>query len=370
MCLCDLASPVQSSTLGIMTYHIHPRQRRSSNVPLALLGTFTLLLVSTLVLRTASHLFITTKNFIPAPKQSTQKTDGLLVITVVNWMYHEFLANFACNLRNLGVKAGPVVYSLDRRTAEFAGVLGLSTVLLADEEGADAKPGQFDRYGPRSFNSITKKKVEAVRITLKAGLDVLLSDADVFWCKDAAVVLRELTRPGNEYEDADVVVKAEGGYRSLNSGFYYVRAGKRSVRLFEHLVKNIEFGAHDQDLVNEVFCGEEFGGRRIEEPYAGVPYYCESHGAIIRLLPSAEFPSGAELYGLVNVFKKSRAELKRMCRSGIVVIHNNFIRASKKKARFIQKGMWLVRFEGEQPVCLSEPVPGSPTTKRTCGTYC
>lgn len=353
-----------------MTHRIHPRPRRLSYIILALFGTSILLLVPALIFRIASFLFNRTTKSLSALKQSSQTTDGLLVITVANWMYHEFLANFACNLRNLGVKAGPVVYSLDQRTADFAGLLGLSTVLLASEEGADRKPGQFERYGSRSFNSITKKKLVAVRTTLQAGLDVLLSDADIFWCKDAAVVLRGITRPGNGYEDADVVIQAEGGYRSLNSGFYYVRAGEASLQLFEHLVANIEFGAHDQDLVNDVFCNKRFGGRRIEVPYASVPFYCESHGAIIRLFPSAEFPSGVELYEQVQVFKKSRDELKKMCNSGIVIMHNNFIRASKKKARFVQKGMWLVRFEGEQPVCLTEPVPGSQKSGRTCGMYC
>lgn len=353
-----------------MIIHIRPRRRRSSAAPLALASAFMLLLSVVLVLQIVSRPIFKTRKARSALLESTQTDNGLIIVTVANWMYREFLANFACNLRNLGVKVAPVVYALDRRTVEFAGVLGLSSVFIGEEEGDDAKPGHFERYGPRSFNAITKTKLTAVLSALRAGLDVVLTDSDVFWCRDATLVLKELIQSGSDYEDADVIIQPEGGYRSLNSGFYYARTGKKSLRLFKNLMKNIQLGAHDQDVVNRVFCSEEFGGRRIQEEYSGVPYLCESHGAIIRLLPSAEYPSGAELYGQEHVFKKSREELKSMCNNEVVVIHNNFIRANKKKARFVQKGMWFVRFEGEQPICMSEPVPESPTARRTCGNFC
>lgn len=295
---------------------------------------------------------------------------GLMVITASNWMYREFLSNFACNLKNIGVKAGPLVYALDKKTADFAGKLGLSHVLIGDEEGDEVQPGNFQRHGPRSFNHITKNKLEAVHTALTSGLDVLLSDADIYWCSDAAEILKKMMWEKGHYQDADVVIQAEANYRTLNSGFYYVRSGENSIRLFKELVKNNAIGAHDQDVVNKVFCEEEFGGKKIVEDYGGVPYRCESQGAVIKILPTSRFPSGAELFDGEMVLKKSRKELKLMCNADMVVVHNNFIRANKKKARFIQKGMWHIKFEGDQPICMKEPVPESDVAARTCGSYC
>lgn len=286
-------------------------------------------------------------------------------------MYREFLANFACNLRHLSPPRLPVVYSLDRKTHAFAAILGLSSVLLVDDEGDDAKPGAFEKQGPRSFNAITKRKIAAVKFALKAGLDVLLSDADIFWCRDAGKYLEELLEH-EDYRDADVLIQPEANYRTLNSGFYFVRSNPRTLTLFNQLLKNIGLGAHDQDVVNKVFCEEEYGGRKIREPYGDVPFRCESQGAVIRVLPSQLFPSGAEMYEDVKVFSHSRGELVKMCRRGdVVVLHNNFIRASKKKARLVQKGLWYINFDDpEQPICRKEPVPESLAAARTCGTFC
>lgn len=286
-------------------------------------------------------------------------------------MYREFLANFACNLRRLSPPRLPVVYSLDRKTHAFAAVLGLSSVLLVDEEGDDAKPGAFEKDGPRSFNAITKRKIAAVKSALKAGLDVLLSDADIFWCGDAAKYLEELLQE-EDYKDADVLIQPEANYRTLNSGFYFVKSGPHTLALFNQLLKYVDLGAHDQDVVNKVFCEEEYGGRKIHEPYGDVPFRCESHGAVIRVLPSQKFPSGAEMYRDVKVFVHSRSELAKMCKRGdFMVLHNNFIRASKKKARLVQKGMWFITFDNpEQPRCRKEPVPESAVAARTCGIFC
>lgn len=286
-------------------------------------------------------------------------------------MYREFLANFACNIRRVSPTRRPIVYALDRRTHTFASKLGLSSVLLSDDEGDDVQPGAFQKEGHRSFNSITKMKLTAVRRALKAGLDVLLSDADIFWCADAAQVLETMLSQ-EPYLDADVVIQPEANYRTLNSGFYYVRSGERALRVFAEMIRHIGIGAHDQDVVNKVFCDPSYGGRRIDEPYGEVPFRCESHGAIIRVLPSAQFPSGAEEYGGTKVFAHSRARLESMCVSGrLTIVHNNFIRATKKKARFIQKGMWFASFDRhQQPTCRAEPVPESDAAQRTCGTYC
>lgn len=284
-------------------------------------------------------------------------------------MYREFLQNFRCNLESLHLPQKPIVFSLDVRTHNLSHHLGLSSFLLSKELGDDTVPGDFERNGPRSFNQITKKKLFAVVRTLRSGLDVLLSDADIYWCKDAVKYITEVILPSHEYVDADVVIQPEAGYRVLNSGFYYVRANERTTALFEALLDNVDLGAHDQDVVNSVFCNPEHGGAKIQEPYGGVPYRCESHGVVIRVLPADLFPSGAHMYGDKGVFYMGREELKRMCDRGeFVVLHNNFIRADKKKSRFIVKGMWFLG-ENDDLSC-GAPVKESLEARKACGRYC
>ena len=303
------------------------------------------------------------------PSHSSQTT---IVVTTVNWMYREFLLNFHCNLQTLHLPYAPIVYSIDRQTHNFSQHLGLSSMLISREKGDDVNPGNFESTGPRSFNEITKKKLRAVLSALRSGYDVLLSDADILWCTDAVKYITEYLLVQPAYFGADVLIQPEVNYRTLNSGFYFVKANNRSRSLFEALIQNIGIGAHDQDVVNAVFCDEKYGGRRVDQEVGSVPYWCESRGAIIKVLPAEQFPSGAQVYGDKKVFQLERTKLRDMCDNGdFVVLHNNFIKAKKKKARQIVKGMWWASFESEDNFqCEDHPVEADDLSIRTCGQYC
>lgn len=225
--------------------------------------------------------------------------------------------------------------------------------------------------GTMLFNSTAKKKIAAVKTALKTGLDVLFSDTDIFWCKDAGTFLNDLLEH-EHYRDADVLIQPDAGYRTLNSGFFFVRSSVRALALFNQLLGHVALGAHDHDVVNKVICESEYGDRKNHEPYGEVPFRCESHGAVIRVLPSQLFPSGKEQFGYVKVFSHSRSALKAMCkRKDFVILSNNFIHTSRKKARLIQKELWYAHFDEEnQPKCEREPVPGSIAAAQTCGAFC
>lgn len=337
--------------------------RRRSRVPNAMHSLLLVVVVSLILIFLAK----------PSPTLSTLRhaPNNLVIVTASNWMYHQFLHNFKCNLDRLQLGHTPLVYSLDMKTHNLSHHLALSSVLVSKEMGDDASPGHFQRVGPRSFNDITKKKLAAVVETLRSGFDVLFSDADVFWCQDAVQYIRDTILPSSRYSDADVLIQPEAKYRTLNSGFYYVKANSNTLLLFEKLMANVNIGAHDQDVVNAVFCEEKYGGARILQQYGDVPFHCESHGAVIRLLPSHSFPSGAEVVDGKNIFEHSRDTLTEMCnRKQYVVLHNNFIRATKKRARFVVKGMWLAGKDNKgEPIC-QEPLAASDTAIRTCGKYC
>lgn len=251
----------------------------------------------------------------------------------------------------------------------------------------------------QTLSSFTKTKIIATRNALRVGLNVLVSDPDVFWCVDARPVLTAILQ-STDYLDADVVIQAQVGYRSLNSGFYFVRANARSIALFDALLQQIEHVnhlKHDHDILNAVFCNVKYGGRMIRQRYGmhnRIPFSCLSHGATIRLLDVEQFPSGAQpvrprsLYPRVRthrrraqgqkqgrqqrhvpVFSLPRQELLSRCRSGeFVVLHNNFIHADKKIARFLVKGMWFLNPLGSQ--CSHQALPSTSAAVRTCGLFC
>lgn len=290
---------------------------------------------------------------------------GAVVVTASNYMYRMHLRNLQCDLHRLGLPYAPVVFSLDALTHDFALSAGLKSVALSRELGDDVSPGAFERHGPRSFGHITRQKLKAVQTALYAGMDVLMTDADVHWCGDALEAVQR------SMGDSDMLVMAEASYAKLNSGFYYVRSNKRTMELFDVMVANAHFGMHDQDVVNAVLCDTLFGAQRVRTTEGAVPYECISaSGVVARLLDTNHYPSGAEVIKGSPVFKLDRETLANMCETGrFVVLHNNFIRADKKMARMIVKGMWYVA-EDNYMTCLSYPVPHTKRALSKCGSMC
>eukprot|EP00171_Calliarthron_tuberculosum_P013744 IDg13744t1 len=160
-----------------------------------------------------------------------------------------------------------------------------------------------------------------------------MSDADIHWCGDAVAAIKRGAGA------ADMLIMTEAGYKTLNSGFYYVRANARTRALFNMIVTNAKFGNHDQDVVNAALCDTRFGARRVPTPGQSAPYICvTASGAIVRILNSQRYPSGAETIDGNSIFEHDRSRLERMCRrQRFVVVHNNFIRANQKMKRMVKK---------------------------------
>ncbi len=301
---------------------------------------------------------------------------GAVVVTASNFMYRAHARNFQCALQRLSLPYAPVVFSLDSRMHAFARENGMASIALSQATGDVALSGDFYGHESRLYGSIARQKL--IVPALDAGLDVLVSDADIHWCGD---VLKELQTMGGVYSRADVIIMAESDYHMMNSGFYFVRANERTKKLFAQLIENSKFGNHDQDVVNAVFCTEGFGAKKMEEDSVdGVPFWCRARdGAEIRVLPVDRFPSGGQVIEGKPIFKCSRERLMDMCKNmDIVVLRNNIISAGKKMARCIVKGMWFIESmagneEGERHAhvrCLGSAARPARWARRLCGSYC
>ncbi len=294
--------------------------------------------------------------------------NGSVLITISNYMYRGQLRNFQCSLKRLQLAYSPVVFALDRDTHNFSTTKGMRSILISSENGLDTGMGKFEKTGPRSFGYITRKKLLAVYKVLRTGLNVLVSDADIHWCGDAVKIIQNLD---GEAQNADIIIMPEMDYKTLNSGFYYVRANKRTKETFELIMDNYEIGNHDQDVINEVLCGSRFGSEKIYSPEGNGSFYCKTKsGAIVYLLDADKWPSGGQNIDGISVFLHPRSRLIRMCnRNRFYVIHNNYVSASRKEFRMIVKGMWFVD-DSQEMNCLAEPAPVTKKARSRCSTSC
>ena len=106
------------------------------------------------------------------------------------------------------------------------------------------------------FVAMMYAKVLCVLYPLMLGYDVLFQDVDLVWIKDPLAFFHDESSKTSEF---DVIFQHDGSNSvryapsSANSGFYYVRANKRSVYLFTSLLYHsdliITWDSHQQVLV-------------------------------------------------------------------------------------------------------------------------
>ncbi len=115
----------------------------------------------------------------------------------------------------------------------------------------------FRRYGDRIFRSMMYAKVLCVLYPLLLNYDVLFQDVDIVWYKDPMPFFQDMSDP--KVANFDVLFQHDGSDQvryapySANSGFYYVRANKRSQYLFTSLLYHsdliITWDSHQQVLI-------------------------------------------------------------------------------------------------------------------------
>ena len=116
--------------------------------------------------------------------------------------------------------------------------------------------GEARRYGDKNFKAMMYAKVLCVLYPLMLGYDVLFQDVDIVWLKDPMSYFHS---DDNGLSKFDVIFQHDGSYSvryapyTANSGFYYIRANKRSQYLFTSLLYHsdliITWDSHQQVLV-------------------------------------------------------------------------------------------------------------------------
>jgi len=179
-----------------------------------------------------------------------------VVVLTCNQGQSALLMNFACSARRRGFDLGNIlVFPSDLETKELAEGLGLQTYY--DEKNMGPLPsGEARRYGDKNFKAMMYAKVLCVLYPLLLNYDVLFQDVDIVWYRDPMTFFHDKTANISHF---DVLFQHDGSNSvryapySANSGFYYVRANKRSQYLFTSLLYHsdliITWDSHQQVLV-------------------------------------------------------------------------------------------------------------------------
>lgn len=317
--------------------------------------------------------------FTPSSLLRSHPTVRLAVVTAVNYPFRNYLHNLFCSMRRHAPisAARTLVVSMDHHMQDHATANGFHSLLLPPPSPAAsaAHSHNVHAFGSSSFNILSKQKLYAVYLILRAGVDVLFTDADIVWCADAAhsiakQVYHDYTR------SPDLLMQTAWPRSLLNSGFYYARSNPDTIALFEAFMTDQTSNTeNDQTTLNRVLCRTPFGGELLfyndsrthpSAPHRPLPRLCRwNHRTEARVLDATRYPTGGEIIDGKKLFHHPRARIMSMCETGSVdVLHNNCILSQRKQARFIVKGIWWVDEDG---MCRRDPAPATLQARRTCG---
>lgn len=263
--------------------------------------------------------------------------NNTIIVTGVNYGYHEIMMNWVCNLRHLNI-SNFVVAAFDSELYEYAYTRGISTYLETEVVQGHNATHSDAAYGTSSFKELTKMKSRVVLRFLKLGYNTIWCDTDIvlfknpiedMWSYKADLVI-QTNAPDNEEEN---------DLRRINSGFYLAKSNSRVIRTFEDVVKYAaKSRMSEQPCFYDVICGK-FGERR-----KGI-HRCEYEGMKLVLLNRDLYPNGVTK-GMWEVAPGKILELF----PELYIIHNNWVKGKDMKVRRIVRHRFVF-FDSELGLC-------------------
>jgi len=257
-----------------------------------------------------------------------------LIISLANYDYLPMIKNWIYFIRKLHIN-NYVVFALDKKLYDELKKLNISTYFLKTDKPLSR---EVPSYGSVEFKKVTRMKLEITYKLLKEGLSILVSDLDTIW----------LSNP-MEYmgldSDFDIQIQFESrGFdiddpfqgRLYNTGLYYARSNKKTIRLFKNALNDMKRylenspdnipNREDQYFFNKVI--------RTNKDWVSV----STSGSInirdktklqLRVLDPVRFPNGH------SYFKGGKDFRKRKIKP--VVIHANFLATINEKIEALKK---------------------------------
>ncbi|KAJ9467068.1 Beta-arabinofuranosyltransferase RAY1 [Diplonema papillatum] len=274
-------------------------------------------------------------NGLDLPKARAQ--NRTIIVVPANLGYIEFALNIICSFRALRI-SNYVLLAMDKDVlSEF---VTRSLPVYADP-GLPFITSKSAQWAEANFHKLVCTKLVPVTNLLKAGLHVILSDADIVWRKNPFAHLRwdlSLTFSiGSCHKSLrDNADLSKDKVAKLNTGFYFAQSDPSVIKLFERAYGVCKRGSltGDQPAINTVIHQDLTGHDRMQYTYG--------------------FFDGC-------LFANGCVYFKHLCandsKSDPFIVHANFLVGRKKKIKSLAKSdLWNLR-------CHPNPDQYSPTDR-------
>lgn len=293
---------------------------------------------------------------------------ALVVLLVVDATFAPLAFNAICHLRRLRV-SNYLAVALDARAFALLAKQGARVFFWTDRADEDDNTDDVDAdagneadaggesesvdgavFGTRAFMRLSWRKCDVVREALSAGIDALLTDADVAWVADVRSDLPDVDVAAASDARPDEIA-AHGRNSVLNSGLYRVRASGRTRAAFGHISRYARATRRsEQKAFNHVLCGAfrdiivgpgrrvgrdrcEYVRRRHRRPHGGP--------VSVAVLDPVQYPNGSDAL-LWNTTMHNLVAVRR-----VRAVHANYvIGAVAKIKRLRDVGLWIVADDG------------------------
>ena len=256
---------------------------------------------------------------------------GTVVLTGLLGNYGDFLLNFVCQLRKLGVQ-NVLIAAFDEEAYRISFLHGLPVFLLEAPNSAQKEPNAACHYGTRCFRAATKVKSRATLQVLELGYNVLYSDTDIVWFGNALARVQQLaSSTGHLFVQSNEpnATFPANGKRRINSGFYYASATSETIAAFRAIVDHSsKTRLSEQPSFYDVLCDVD-GKYTVGDNACQLP-----NGVRTVFLDRDEYPNGKHrnLWSALDISRAARAV-------GAQILHNNWaVGTSVKMTR--QKKFW------------------------------
>ena len=227
--------------------------------------------------------------------------NNLVIIMALNNGYLDFFLNWFASYKKLNLTVPIVLIAEDKVVYDKVAKLDIDIITII--ESNYTKINQTVIFQSKQFMDLTLRRHTYVLSYLLAGRDVIFSDTDTVWLKNPIPYFTGEYDIWMQYDTPEI----------LCPGTMAVISTKETIEFFQKLTKGLaKYEYSDQPFLNDKLKKSKLR---------------------IRGLDTGLFPSG-KLY--FQFFTKKQ-------KSGVAVVHNNWIRGHDKKVnRFKKFNLWFV----------------------------
>lgn len=289
--------------------------------------------------------------YISEDLQQKRGTTKVLFMAAANYGYREFLMNFNCHAKRVGVKFLPI--AMDRKIFRYIkrNELFPATFMIPEQVNTTVSG-----FGTKNFNTIGCRKMEIVLGALKLGYDVIFSDIDIVMMQDP---LPYVFMEGIDYAHSQNNLCGVGwrftDAMEGNTGFYAVRSKPETIRAWEYTVKVClgYNGQYDDQTTNWLVL------RALQDPKVSPADHCpllsgggngegrrSSTGGSSGVLTTCPlndclFSAGSLKDVYPTALRNLTSNLRKMNRAP-VMLHGNWVKGSRLKKHALERtGLWL-----------------------------